>query len=63
MDTNKAFMVEMRSEEFGEELFYYESLAKAEKGFKRLVKSARRYFKKDGIARTISIITETALID
>lgn len=49
------YSIEMASTEFGVEKFGYDSKKEALAGFKRLKKSCRKEFKKDGIVRTLSL--------
>jgi hypothetical protein len=49
----------MRSEEFGEEEFEYETLKEAKEGFKRLKKSTDQHATEDGIERTLLLVLDT----
>lgn len=43
----------LESNEFGVEVFHYQTKREAEAGLKRLVKSAKAHEKKDGIQRKV----------
>ena len=49
----------MRSEEFGEEEFDYETLKEAKDGFKRLKQSSDEHSAEDGIERTLLLVLDT----
>jgi hypothetical protein len=48
------FKVSMTSEVYGEEVFEYDSRRDQERGYKRLLKSARLHFQQDGIERIVT---------
>jgi hypothetical protein len=51
--------VELHNEEFGAEMFYYGTEAEALAGFERLKKAAIKHTKKDGLTRSINLVTKS----
>jgi hypothetical protein len=56
------FSVILESEEFGETLFQYATLAEAQAGYKREVRRARLRNRRDGIQSRVMLVTELTLI-
>jgi len=54
-ETNIDAEVIMESDEYGTEVFDYETTDDAIEGFRRLVKSAKKHYKNDGVARKVSL--------
>ena len=48
--------VVMKSEEYGDDTFTYETMDKALEAIGRLIKSSQQHFKEDGITREIGVI-------
>jgi hypothetical protein len=53
----ESFVVLLSSEEYGEETFKYLSLQEAKEGFKRLQGTCSAEYEKDGINRTLRLVT------
>jgi len=48
------YIVELKSEEYGTEIFEYDSLEEAQQGYERLQKQIARAYREDGIERYLS---------